>query len=152
MVSWILQGIPESIGVAALVYSFSNRKIIWKFIVIIGLIHAVVMYFVRLLPITFGVHTIILIINLAMLSALIAKIELRKAIINTNIAIIILAFIEFLSVYTVVNISGLSSEAITADPFYRTVVGMPHIIIMFLIAIGFSHKAKLVKIIGNKEV
>ncbi|MDX9871249.1 MAG: hypothetical protein RBT41_02375 [Clostridia bacterium] len=151
--SWLLQGIPESIGIAAVVYSFSSRQIRWKYPIFIGLIYAVFMYVIRLLPLTFGVHTVILIFILAILSTLIAKIDLRKAIINANIAIIILALSEIISVYIAVRMGGLASQDIIfTNQFYRIVVGMPPVITLYSAAILYSYRARLVKNMEIKEV
>lgn len=139
-IAWVFQGIPESIGTAAVVISLSTRELRWRSIIIIGFIYAVLMYTMRLLPLTFGVHTVILIICLSLLSAWIAEIDLRKAIIYANIAVIILAVTEFLFVYLILSIGGYSLDTILSNPFKRILVGLPQVIVLFLVAVIYSKR------------
>lgn len=149
--AWVFQGIPESIGTAAVVISLGLHKLHWKLIIIIGLIQAVLMYTVRLLPLTFGVHTVILIISLSLLSTWIAKIDLRKAIIYSNISIMILAITEFIFVFSISSLGLYSENIIFGDTLTRIFVGMPHVIVLFLTAMFFSKKKVKLKNIMNIE-
>lgn len=144
-IAWLIQGIPESIGIAALVISLSLRRLYWKKIIIIGLIQAVIMYTIRLLPLTFGVHTVLLIISLSLLSAWLAKIDLRKAIINTNIAVMILAFSEFAFIYAMDRFAICSYDIIFKDSLSRILMGIPQVTVLYLVAFYVSKKAENVK-------
>lgn len=139
-IAWVFQGIPESIGTAAVVISLSTRELHWRLIIIIGLIQAVFMYSVRLLSLTFGVHTVILIISLSLLSAWIAKIDLRKAIIYSNITMMVLAVSEFIFVSSIISLGLCSYNAIFDDLLTRTLTGMPQVIVLYLVAILYSRK------------
>lgn len=150
-IAWVFQGIPESIGTAAVVISLSFHKLHWRLIIIIGLIQAAVMYSVRLLALTFGVHTVILIISLSLLSAWIAKIELRRAIIYANIAMMALAVTEFLFVYFIISLGLCSYNAIFDDLLTRILVGTPQVVVLFLAAILYSRKMLDQKNMVNKE-
>lgn len=150
-IPWLVQGIPESIGIAAVVISLSLHRLHWKLIVLIGLIQAVIMYTVRLLPLTFGVHTVLLIISLSLLSAWIAKIDLRKAIINANIAMMILAFSEFAFIYATNRLGICSYEVIFKDSLSRILTGMPQVTVLYLVAFYISKKAENAKNITYLE-
>lgn len=139
-IAWVFQGIPESIGTAAVVISLSTRELHWRLIIIIGLIYAVLMYTIRLLPLTFGVHTVLLIICLSLVTTWITRIDLRKVIIYTNIAIIILAVTEFLFVYLILSIGGYSLDTILSNSFQRILIGWPQVIVLFLVAIIYSKR------------
>ena len=54
LLAWVLQSIPESIGIAAIAVSLEYGRLYWRPILIIGLIQAVLAYFVRLLPLLLG--------------------------------------------------------------------------------------------------
>ncbi len=56
----VFQGIPEQIAIVPLAFVIAKVPIRWIEIIPIGIGLAFVAYVLRLLPITFGVHTIFL--------------------------------------------------------------------------------------------
>jgi len=55
---FLLQGIPESIGVIGLSLALARIPLRWRLILVIGTVMTLIIYLIRLLPITFGLHTV----------------------------------------------------------------------------------------------
>ncbi|NPV26783.1 MAG: hypothetical protein HPY81_04840 [Firmicutes bacterium] len=60
----LLQGIPETMGTTAVALAFANLPLNWWIIIAVGVIQGLTAYLIRLLPIPFGFHTILLMITL----------------------------------------------------------------------------------------
>jgi hypothetical protein len=56
----IFQGIPEQIAVATLAFVIADIPLVWKRIIFIGIIVAFTSYILRLFPLTFGIHTVLI--------------------------------------------------------------------------------------------
>jgi len=57
----LLLGIPEQVGIVVLATSLAKTSLKFKEIIFMGTILAVSAYLIRQIPITFGVHTVVLI-------------------------------------------------------------------------------------------
>lgn len=67
---FLLQGIPEMAGLIGLSLALIGVSQRWGRILLAGLLLAVLIYFIRLLPVTFGIHSLI---GILLLSFLIIK-------------------------------------------------------------------------------
>ena len=93
--AWLFQGIPESIAVAAFVFSMSMGAFSWGNVMKVGLVQAIVIYVVRLVPFTPGVHVLVLITSLALVSMLVGKLEFKKSAAYSAIIISFIVIFEF---------------------------------------------------------
>lgn len=134
IIAWIVQGIPESIAVAFFVILVGTGKLLYRQILTIGLIQALIIYLVRLLPITPGVHTIVLITTLSVLTILIGKIELRRAIILSVVVVSLIVFFEFCFYFLISTLGILSFADMEKNLSLRILAGYPQIIFVFLMA------------------
>lgn len=142
ILAWIFQVVPESIAMAALVMYFATGNLTWKKIIKIGIPYAVFVYIIRLLPFTPGVHVIVLAALLGGCSIYFGGLEMKKALIFSAISMALLVLSEFICVYFIVSLGGLSVENIMSNLFTRIIFGYPHVIVLFLLAI-ILNKAKL---------
>jgi hypothetical protein len=137
---WVFQTIPECLALASLVVVLAERKLEMKKILFVGMGQAVVVYGVRLLPLTFGVHTIIFIIALAVFLHMATKANLSKCLLFALIAEIVLIVAEMAALGVMVYVIGLDLENILSNLFLKIIVGWPQIVIVLLIALGINKR------------
>ncbi|MGF7186800.1 hypothetical protein GGQ84_002933 [Desulfitispora alkaliphila] len=133
-IQWVLQTIPETLATAALVLALAGQRLEIKKILFIGLTIAVITYATRLLPISFGVHTIIIIVCYAILLNWKYKIKFGKGVLFSLIPLIALAVLEAIFVLTYLEISGLTFEELINQPKLMVIVGWPQIVVLFLLS------------------
>ncbi|MBS4025536.1 MAG: hypothetical protein KGZ96_07650 [Clostridia bacterium] len=118
----------------------AERKLEIKKVLFVGMALAVIVFGVRLLPLTFGVHTIIFIIALAALLNMATKANLSKCLLFALIAEIALIITEMAVVGVILYFIGLDFDYILSNSFLRIIVGWPQIIIVLLIALGINKR------------
>lgn len=97
--SWIeffLRAIPENIIFIFAMYLFSNTKIKWKNILLYAILLAVSIQAIRLLPIKYGINTILFACAYIFIAIKLIKVETFKAISYGLINIILLIASEFI--------------------------------------------------------
>jgi hypothetical protein len=139
---WVLQTIPECLATASLALVLAERQLEVKKILFVGMVQAVVVFGVRLLPLTFGVHTIILIIALAAIVHLATKANLSKCLLFALVAMITLIIAETVAIGVIVYVLEFDPEYIFSNPFLRIIGGWPQIMITFLVAYAIGKRLK----------
>jgi len=134
-IQWLLQGIPENLAMASLLLSMAGKKLEISKIIKIGVPQAVIFYLVRSLPISFGLHTIIGIVTLAILLNLIAKIKFSKSLFFALLAHIALAIFETVVVGVFIQLSGQTYQDIYENFYLYILLGWPQVIFLFLSAL-----------------
>ena len=89
---FIVRSIPEEFLFVLAVHAFSKTGINLKRYLLSGTLFSITVYLIRLLPIQYGVHTILSLIVLIVLVSFINKIDIIKSI-RAGIIIFILDFI-----------------------------------------------------------
>ena len=92
LLEFFLRGLPEGFLIIFAVYAFSKTVINIKRYIVSSIIFVIAVYLIRLLPIQYGVHTILNIIVIIVLAVNINKIGIIKSI-QASIMTIILEFI-----------------------------------------------------------
>ncbi len=133
---WLFQRLPEALASASLAVVILTGRLDWKKIFITGLLFAAAVYLVRLLPLAFGVHFIILMIILALLLSLQLKISFSKCLFTALAVGIILAIFESVFIYLLMILTGIAVEPTMEELHTRIVFGWPHIIAIFLLALA----------------
>ena len=130
--AWLLQGIPESIAVATFVFCMSINKLSWSNVLKVGLFQAIVIYVVRLMPFTPGVHVLVLITTLALVSMYVGGLEFKKAAAYSAIIISFLVIFEFVFFGL---ISGyISFDEMKQNVWMRIMYTYPQVIAVFLLS------------------
>lgn len=133
--AWLLQGIPESVALAAVAVALASGTLPRKKIVRIGLCQAASAYIIRLIPFTPGVHVLLLITTLAFFSIWICGQNLKVSVIASAIAICLLLVFEA-SLHTALFTLGIvDPNDIMHNTFFRIMIGYPQIV--FLLAVSF---------------
>jgi len=133
-ITWIeffLRSVPEMFVLIGGIHIISRRSFNIPKYMVSSIVLAMLTFFVRWLPISFGVHMIINII-LVISIMIIIEIPVIKAIYCTLIVFFILSLSEFLNMM-VLNLLKINIESLS--PFIKCLSGGPSLIIMSLIII-----------------
>lgn len=130
----IFQGIPEQIAVAALAFVIANIPLIWKRIVLIGTIIAVSSYILRFfLPITFGIHTVLMIGLLFVLLIVLGKGNINSSLLASLLSFLSLIVAETICLSILMPLFGATLESMTTDAPTRIVVGLPQVFVILIL-------------------
>ncbi len=125
---FIVRGIPEAFLFVLAVYAFSKTKINIKKYLLSVLLFSISVYLIRLLPIQYGIHTILNLIALIILSSSINKIDIIKSI-QGGIIIIILGFIfEGINAFFIQVVLKIDLNGIMNNPTLKTLYGLPSLL------------------------
>jgi len=130
----IIKGIPESAIFMLGIYAFSKTKIIAKRYWSTVLIFFVAVYLIRLLPINYGINTLLSVIITAILGVAIIKITFFKAIkaaLLTSLAVLIGEGVNFYLLQVVYG--SQKTLEIIGDPISKTINTIPSTIVFGLI-------------------
>jgi hypothetical protein len=140
--SWmelLIKGIPEGFLDVLAVYVLTRTKIDIKKYITMSLIFIVLIYLVRLLPISNGVNTILALLILVALFVFIPKVEPAKIIISTVVVAILLIISETINGAILFSIFGEeTTRSFFENPLSRSISGTPSTVI-FALFILISH-------------
>lgn len=138
-VVWLLQGLPEAIGIAALMYSVAGLGFPWRSILPVGVLFGVTFYLIRLLPISFGIHTLLNFLFTIVVFRKAASCSLALAIRSGLAALATVVITETVFLPLFVSISRLTLEEIYSNIWLRALSGWPNVVLLFLVAYLASH-------------
>ncbi|MCL6449212.1 MAG: hypothetical protein K6U04_13875 [Armatimonadetes bacterium] len=138
LIAFFIQDLPESIIMTLVVFSFLNLRFAWRKVLTIAFLQALV-NFVRLLPIAAGMHTVILIIFLAVLISIFTGTRLSKSLMVVLICSVIILFLSLIYTKPLLQLTGLTYEASFANPFLRALFSLPYEILLLVVAIGKNY-------------
>lgn len=138
------RGIPEDLLYILAVYAFSRVRIDVKRYLLSSVIFAVLIYFIRRLPIQYGVNTILTLITLIVLAVGISKIDTIKSI-QSSIMIFILGFIcEGINVFIIQYLFKADVKYIFNNPELKIIYGIPSLL-LFGCIVGIYYMVLLKK-------
>ncbi|MBO0523596.1 hypothetical protein EXQ42_19755 [Clostridium botulinum] len=121
ILEFFLISIPESLVFIAGIYFLSKRFFTKKRLVIMALLFAIEAYFVRMLPIQFGIHLAINIIFSIVISVNIGKIPMKDAISYNMIMVIVLSISEFINVFLFIQILNINGPLVRLTPAIKAI-------------------------------
>lgn len=127
-----LRFIPEAALIILTGYIISRKKIELSYVFISSIILAVSIYLIRMLPIQFGIHTILGGIISVLLLISINKISIDKSVFSIFIVIILEGIFETLNLIFIRNILALNTDAILSDPISKVIWFIPSLILVSL--------------------
>lgn len=130
----LFQGIPEQIGVVSLAFAIARIPFRWSKIIAIGVFLAVSAYAVRLLPIPFGIHTILLLILLFSTLVGVGKGDFSLSLAASLLSFLTLILLETVSLSVLMPIFHVSTETLLTDPSVRLAISEPQVVLLFLSA------------------
>jgi len=136
----ILFGIPEGMSIAVLAFILSKVKLEWKKVMIVGIVIPFSAYLLRLLPITFGVHSIVSIGLLFFMLMKLGQVTLMSAIINSLITLLFLIIFETITSMLIMNLFEITQQMIKEKILINMVVFYPHVILLVFTAFLINKK------------
>jgi len=134
LMALILQGIPEQIAVVTLAYVISKISIDWRKISIIGILLALSSYVLRLFPVTFGIHTIMLIAILFIFLIKINQTNLNLALVASLISFLALIITETICLSILMPLLNITPADIISNNVVRILISLPQVLVMFLLS------------------
>ena len=134
LLSLLLQGIPEQTAVITLAFVIAGIPLKWNRILLIGIFLAFCAYVVRLFPILFGIHTILLLYVHFMILTYITKGDVGLSFIASTSSILVLVIFEFSCMSLFMYIFEFTTKNLFDDLAIRIVVGEPHVLLLFISA------------------
>ena len=136
--SWLeffVRAIPEAFLLVFSTYALSKTFINKKKYLISSIFVAIIGSIIRILPINFGVHTIIFLIMFIAVAVSINKIDITKSIKASIMAIILQFICEGINVFIIQFVFGLDINVIFKNPSLKTLYGIPSLILFACIVI-----------------
>jgi energy-coupling factor transporter transmembrane protein EcfT len=133
--TWIelLLGVfPENLVFIYGIYKISNTPLYMKKFLLSAAVVSVFTYSVRLLPIQFGVHTLILIIIFIVLSVYLNHIEITKAIASVLLLFIIRLITEWFNFFILKEVFNIHTDALFNDSTKKVLYTLPSLFLFFL--------------------
>lgn len=136
ILEFFLRGIPESFVLVFTTFLFAKKSINKKAYFITGILYAVTVYLVRLLPIHLGVHTIIIAMIYVVISVLINKIPINKSIFYVLSEIIILMCCELINLF-ILSWLKFDIKVILSTPAKKILYFTPSLILFISVVLLF---------------
>ncbi|EGW36350.1 putative membrane protein [Desulfosporosinus sp. OT] len=134
LIALILQGIPEQVAVTTLAFVIAGIHLKWDRILMIGIGQAFCAYVVRLFPIPFGIHTILLLIMLFIILTKFTKGDVALSFMASSITFLVLGIFELTCMSLVMQIFGFTPETLFNDLVLRILVGELNMLLLFISA------------------
>ncbi|HEY5560827.1 MAG TPA: hypothetical protein VIK72_03565 [Clostridiaceae bacterium] len=148
LLEMLLRGIPEAFIFIWATYILSKTKFNSKRWFISGLTLGIAGYFIRLLPISLGINSILSIILMIVLSILISKMTFKTAV-SVCMAVMVIEFIsEFLNMILIQYVLKLDIKYIMNNLELKLIWTLPSLIFTCLIIISIYYIGKRRKIIS----
>lgn len=130
--SLILQDFPESVILTLICFNLLNLKLEWGKILIIALLLTFT-NLVRLLPIAFGVHTIILTISLALYIRIITRQKLSSVFLAVITCVFVILLSQVIYFKPMMDYFNVNQQDIVSSPVLRAVFSIPEYVALLLI-------------------
>lgn len=151
-VSWfefIVRGFPEALLFVFAVYTFTKTKVNLKKYSFSVILFWIIVYLIRFLPIQYGIHTLLSLIVLIIITNSINKIDVIKSI-QAGIITFILGFVsEGLNAFFIQSVLEKDLSIISKDPILKTLYGLPSLVLFGIFTILYFINLKKRKELKN---
>ncbi len=134
LLALLLQGIPEQTAIITLAFVVARIPLKWEKILLTGIALALCAYVVRLIPMPFGIHTILLLFVQFIILTWKTKGDVGLSFMASSASILALGIFEFSCLSLFMLIFGLTPETLFNDLIIRIVVGESHVLLLFISA------------------
>lgn len=141
LLSLLFQDFPESLIFALAIFALLHFKFNFKQILAIAILQTFT-NLIRLLPIAFGMHTLILIITLTVYFRLFTKAKIPKILAATILVFVITTALQAIYAQPLLDYTHLSYDNVDKSPVLRGVFCLPYEIVLFLLALILNYKNK----------
>ncbi|AGK98835.1 hypothetical protein [Clostridium pasteurianum] len=131
---FFFRGIPESFLCVLLAYIIYNKNIRKILIVEAAVSFAVITYLIRLLPISYGVNTIISMIAFILISMYVMKISMNVSIFSIFVSVILMYFCEWINMLTIDKLFKIYGFT---NAYWRFIYNIPSLIMFMILVLIF---------------
>lgn len=139
IIALLLQDFPESLVMTLLIFSLTKIRYETKPILCIASMMALTNLIVRILPIAFGVHTVILIFAFAIYTRLFTGAQLSKIFLSVLLTVAFVVAAEMVYAKPLFNWTGVTYEECFTNPLMRAAFALPGELLILLLALGINH-------------
>jgi hypothetical protein len=156
VVEFFFRLIPEAFLFIFAGYAFSKTKVNLKRYLLSGAVLSIIGYLVRMLPINFGIHSVLILVACIVLLVTINKIPMMKAV-SASLIIMIVGFAaEALNGIFIQNVLGKDMELIFQDPSQKVLYGLPSLglmgLIIAIVYIIHYKRDKLTDVLNREDI
>jgi len=134
LIALILQGIPEQTAVVILAFVIARIPLKWNKILIVSIFLAFCVYVVRLFPIPFGIHTILLLLILFIILTKLSNGDVALSFLASSVSILVLGIFEFCCMSLFILISGFTLKTLFNNIVIWIAVGEIHVFLLYIFA------------------
>ncbi len=137
-----VQGIPEAMGIMACSLAFARVELRWGMILAAAGILVTVIYMIRHMPVTFGLHTVAAILLYVLLIVRFTRVPPSTSFIAVFASIAVLALLEVSAYELFRRLLNIEYRQFMFYQYVRTLIGLPQALIMIVIALVISRYRK----------
>lgn len=132
VLSLLMVSFPEAIMVATLGFLLVGLKPWWRDVLIIGALQAGFAYIIRLLPVPFGLHSILVIFLFILNIRLVTRLPYRIVILVSLLGLIFYGSVETVAIQFMLHIKGFSLTDVWNNNFAKTFFFLPQALVMLI--------------------
>jgi len=134
LIALLLQGIPEEIGVVTLAFVIDRIPLKWNQVLLIGIVLAFCAYVVRLFPIPFGIHTMLLLFILFTILTRLSKGNVGLSFMASSASFLALVIFETVCLSSLMAIFGFTPITLFADLSILIAFSEPQVLLLLISA------------------
>ncbi len=139
LLALLLQDLPESIVFVLAVFSLLAMRFEFRKVAAIASLQAVTNPVVRLLPVAFGMHSVLLVISLALYTRLFTRAWLSRILLAVLFCFAVTACVELVYTVPLLRLTGLEYKEAFANPFLRAAFALPYELVLLALALGKNY-------------
>ena len=156
LIEVLLRGIPEGFLIIFAVYAFSKTVINIKRYIITSIISIISIYLIRLLPIQYGVHTILNTMLILLLAVSVNKIDIIKSI-QASLMTLLLEFVcEGINMLIIKYIFKVDILYVLSEPSLKVIYSIPSLLIFAAIVCTYyfslARRKKLREVVSGEVI
>ncbi|MHB8986400.1 MAG: hypothetical protein ACYC38_10815 [Eubacteriales bacterium] len=135
LLSLLFQDFPESFLMTLVCFSFLRLRWRWGPILYVTALLTLT-NLVRLLPIAFGVHTVIIVALLGIYLYWVTGVKLSRTFSAALLCILIMVVTQTLYLLPLLKFVGKSYEEAAMNPYMRSLFSLPTFVVLFVVALA----------------
>lgn len=147
----LLISVPQTILIIEFGFRLFNIHLKAKDIILLSVIVAIISYFLRSLPISYAVNTLLLIAILSLCTYFICNIDIRYCFISVTLGLMIYGVLESLMLPLIIQILKLSFNELIIDPKFNLIAFAPILLIAVVILWFIIKKDFVLYDLGSEE-
>ncbi|MCL5289496.1 MAG: hypothetical protein ACOY35_09975 [Bacillota bacterium] len=146
IIALLLHSFPESVIIVSLGIALLAEKISLPRVIIIGLLSAVICFFIREIPLPYGFHTVSGVLILTILIYSIHRIRFKVAFAAAMIAITSLITSQLIITSLTLYVTGLTVSEVLKNSFLRVIIPIPELLFLAMVTyIVIKYRLTLIK-------